>query len=339
MAEIICVGEALVDFISTQRGTSLEEAPGFLKMPGGAPANLAVGLARLGERPRFIGKVGDDPFGRFLRQVLENNRVNTEGLLVETRARTGLAFVSLSPSGERDFVFYRHPAADMLLAPEEISLSWLEKAGAICFGSLSLSTEPSRSAIYRLLEAGRARGLVLAVDVNLRLGVWPSPEVARREIWEALAPVDLVKLNAPELAFLTGEGDVGQGARRLLASGASLVVVTLGEAGAFYVTPGGEGRVPGYRVEVVDTTGAGDAFMAGLMAGLAGLAGEGARGWLERLTALPREEFRTILAMANAAGALCVTRPGAMTSLPTRDQLVDFLHRAARSIDGRGGID
>jgi len=144
--DVVTFGELLIDFVSTESGVSLIEAPGFVKAAGGAPANVAVGLARLGVSTGFVGKVGDDDFGCFLAQTLAENGVDTSALLFSDEARTALAFVSLRADGERDFMFYRHPSADMLIRPEEIDHDYIGSAKVFHYGSISLISEPSRSA-------------------------------------------------------------------------------------------------------------------------------------------------------------------------------------------------
>jgi fructokinase len=303
---VVCLGEALIDFVADVSGVSLIDCPGFRKAPGGAPANVAVGLARLGVPVRFIGKVGDDPFGRFLEQTLAGAGVDTRGMRFDPEARTGLAFVALQADGERDFTFYRHPSADMRLSPAEIDPALFDGARLFHFGSITLITEPSRSATLAAIAAARSAGCAVSYDPNLRLPLWPSAEAARRAILVAMPAADLVKVSEEEAVFLHGDPD--RCAEALLAQGPRLVLVTRGAAGCDYFTAeGARGHVPGFSVTAVDTTGAGDGFVAGLLARLP------ASG----TASLAEEQLRETLRFANAVGALTCTQKGAIPALPT----------------------
>src|SRR5437588_3337056 len=264
MANVICLGEALIDFVADAHGVSLEDCPGFRKAAGGAPANVAVGVARLGQTAAFAGKVGDDPFGRFLERTLADNGVDTSPMRFDSEARTGLAFVSLLEGGERDFVFYRHPSADMRLQPEDLPVELFDSAVVFHFGSISLITEPSRSATFAAARAARESGCIVSYDPNLRLPLWPSAEMARAEMLAAMPLADVVKISDEEASFLTGEAPAAT-ARQLLAGRASIVCVTYGAGGSELFFAGGSTRVPGFQVPAVDTTGAGDGFVAALL--------------------------------------------------------------------------
>ena len=179
MADAICLGELLIDFVPTVTGVNLIEAPAFIKAAGGAPGNVAVGLARLGVRSAFMGKVGDDPFGHFLANTLAEVGVDVSPLRFSAEARTALAFVSLRADGEREFMFYRHPSADMLFTPREVDVDAIQHAKLLHFGSISLIGEPSRSATLYAVDAARAAGCLVSYDPNLRLPLWPDAEAAR----------------------------------------------------------------------------------------------------------------------------------------------------------------
>ena len=317
MPDVVCLGELLIDFVPTVTGTSLIDAPAFKKAPGGAPANVAVGLARLGVRSAFMGKVGDDPFGHFLAQTLADGGVDTSPLRFTEQARTALAFVSLRADGEREFMFYRHPSADMLLTPEEIDEAALRRAHALHFGSISLIGEPSRSATLHAIEVARGAGCLISCDPNLRLALWPDRAAARAGLLLAIEQAQLVKISDEELRFLTGSDDPSAAREQLWHDRLELLVVTLGSAGCVYFSPAGEGVVVGFGVAAVDATGAGDGFVAGLLQGIIadrGIAGEPAR-------------LRELCRFANAVGALTTTERGAIPALPTRDRVEALLGR------------
>ena len=316
----LTLGELLIDFVSTESGVSVGQAPSFQKAPGGAPANVAVGLARLGIASGFIGKVGEDDFGHFLAHTLADNGVDVSGLRFSDRARTMLAFVSVAADGERDFMFYRHPSADMLLRPDEIDRDYIGAARLLHHGSISLIGEPSRSATLAAIRAAQEQGLWISYDPNLRLPLWPSAGEARRGLLSAWTSAHVIKVSHEELAFLSGEEDWSRAAAQLWHERLRLLIITDGPRGCNYVTAGhARGHVPTYDVDVVDTTGAGDGFVAGLLAGLL----ENEDAW-DDVGAL--EEA---LRLANAVGALTTTRRGAIPALPTRARVSALLQQRA----------
>ena len=319
MADVICLGEVLIDFVPTVTPTTLIEAPAFRKAPGGAPANVAVALARLDRPSAFMGMTGDDPFGRFLELTLGEAGVDTGPLRFTAEARTALAFVSLRADGERQFMFYRHPSADMLLRPEDVDEAAIRAARALHFGTISLISEPSRSATLHAIDRARAAGCLISCDPNLRLALWPDAQVARAGLLEAIAAADVVKISDDELLFLTGSTDPGAARSELWQAHHRLMVVTLGASGCVFITGSATGMVGGFAVASIDATGAGDAFVAGLLDGL--LTDPGAPGDPDRLRAICR--------FACAVGALTTTERGAIPALPTRAAVERFLNGAS----------
>jgi len=314
---VITHGELLIDFVPTVTGVGLIDAPAFIKAPGGAPANVAAGLARLGVPAGFLGQVGDDPFGRFLAQMLRDAGVDVTTLSFTAQARTALAFVSLQADGERDFMFYRHPSADMLFSVAEVDAhaTALRAAQAFHFGSISLIGEPARAATLRAIALAREGGALITYDPNLRLPLWRSAEAARAGMLLGLEHAAIVKVSEEELAFLTGASDEAEALARLWRPRLKLVAITRGAAGSTYVTPRFKGNVPGLPVLAVDTTGAGDAFMAGLL-----------RGVLADPAVLEAEdELFQVYRFANAAGALAATKRGAIPALPFPEDVYRLL--------------
>lgn len=320
MADVVCLGELLIDFVPTVTGTDLRGAETFRKAAGGAPANVAVGLARLGVPTAFLGKVGEDGFGHFLAGTLAEAGVNTASLRFDGAARTALAFVSLAANGERDFLFYRQPSADMLYTPEEVDEAAIARARVLHIGSISLIAEPARAATLHAVALARKHGLRVSYDPNLRLPLWPGAEAAREGLRLGLREAEIVKIGEEEVEFLTGERDPLAGARALWHDRMILMAVTRGASGCLWLTREAQGEVPGFAVEPVDTTGAGDAFTAGLLAGLLdqGLA-PGALSQPGVLDSLCR--------FANAMGALTTTARGAIPSIPGRNAVREFLAR------------
>lgn len=317
MASVLCYGDLLIDFVPTVSGLPLAEVETFRRAPGGAAANVAVGLARLGVESAFMGKVGDDVFGHLLEATLAAEGVDTRPLRHDGRARTALAFVSLKADGERDFLFYRHPSADMLFVPEEVDQEAIASSPVFHFDSISLAAEGPRETA--LFAADRARDLdrLVSFDANLRLPLWASAEDARAGIREGLARATIAKLSDDELEFMTGGRDAPTMRQKLWHDGLKLMVLSVGRSGSILLTAKGELAVPSFPVQAVDTTGAGDGFVAGLLAGL--------------MHDLDRLEDRDFLyragRFANAVGALTTTERGAIPALPTRDQVEALLAR------------
>lgn len=312
--EIICLGEALIDISPLAKGTSIIASGEMRMAAGGAPANVAVGLARLGTATGFLGRVGADFFGYHLKSVLDENGVDTSQMRFDNRANTGLAFVSWDERGDANYLFYRNPSADTMLAPDDIDASYVKQARILQFGSLLLATEPSAAATYQAMQTALAAGTLLSYDLNLRLTGWPDEATARTGVSGPLEFANIIKLNRSELEFLTGETDPASGTAKLWRENFGLVVVTLDKEGAFYRTTTASGFVPAFRVEPVDTVGAGDGFLAGLLDGLR-------RGnFAFDSEALVRQSLR----QAAIVGAITVTRPGAIPALPTRAEVDAF---------------
>ncbi|KAK2652439.1 hypothetical protein Ddye_012295 [Dipteronia dyeriana] len=317
---VVCFGEMLIDFVPTINGLALAEAPAFKKAPGGAPANVAVGIARLGGSSAFIGKVGEDEFGYMLADILKENNVNSDGMRFDPSARTALAFVTLRSDGEREFMFYRNPSADMLLQEAELDFDLIRKAKIFHYGSISLITEPCKSAHIAAAKAAKDAGVVLSYDPNLRLPLWPSAEKAREGILSIWETADIIKISKEEISFLTKGEDPNNDevVRKLFHPNLKLLLVTEGPDGCRYYTKDFNGKVQGLKVDAVDTTGAGDAFVAGTLSQLA-----------VNLSLLEKEDqLRDALRFANACGALTVMERGAIPALPTREAVLNAIFKS-----------
>jgi fructokinase len=295
----------------------LAEVSAFLPKPGGAPANVAVAVARLGKESAFIGKVGDDAFGHFLIATLEREGVETKGMRVAAEARTTMAFIAKPDAYSAEFVFYRNPGADMLLRADELDGDLLAQTKALHIGSISLISEPSRSATQEAARLAKEAGALISFDVNYRPSLWPKPEEAVSVIEAMLPQADLVKVNEEELELLSGTGDLNGGSEQLLAKGPTICVVTLGADGSYFRSPQGEGRIPPFSVETVDAVGCGDAFTAGLLSRLT--------GYDDLQEALAPEALAANLRYANAVGALTALTRGTIPALPTAEAVKGFL--------------
>jgi fructokinase len=318
LIEVVCLGEVLVDIFAPD-GQSIKDAQHFERAPGGAPANVAVALSKLGLRSGFIGKVGNDPFGQLLREVLANAHVEVTHLYGSPDARTTLAWVAKPNPQISEFLFYRHPGADALLDISDLDPGYLRQAKIFHFGSVSLSAEPARSATLRAAEISRAAGVLISYDPNWRPLLWSSQEEGREWILKGLALADIVKVNEAELAFVTGYTEFPEGSRWLMQQGAKLVIVTCGDQGAYYSTQRVEGYVPAIPIHAVDTTGSGDAFVGALLSRVI-LNTQAISQWT-------RQELHEAVFFANAAGAFTATRRGVIPALGTRTEIESFIHR------------
>lgn len=327
MIKVISFGEALVDMLSSRvsnsqapQGLCLENER-FTKFPGGAPANVAAAIGKLGGVSYFAGKVGNDMLGDYLTQSLEAMHVRTDYMLRTSEAKTGLAFVSLNSDGERTFEFYRGPSADLLFKPHEFQSDWFAQRGIFHFCSNTL-TEPGISqATQAGLDKARAAGWLISFDMNLRHNLWPEGTDPFESVWVSIKQADLVKVCAEELAFLCRYEDETKVLQKLLAAGVSLVLVTDGGNAMRYCTAGHRGSVQPPNVEMVDSTAAGDAFMGGLLFRLAEL--DTSVAGLATLGA-DQHRLEAILGFASACGAHAVTRPGAFTSLPSLREVTAY---------------
>lgn len=316
MPKALCIGELLIDFVSTTPDVTLAEAPGFVKAPGGAPANVAVGLAKLGIDTGFIGKVGADPFGDFLIETLQQNSVDTTYLIAGEASRTTLAFVATRSDGMKDITFYRHPGADIQLSPDEVAETYIQSAEIFHYGSVSLSHSPSREATLKAIQCAKSAGAFVSYDPNVRLMLWDNANDAKDWIWEVMPYADVVKISEEEWEFVTGDAALEPGIERILGLDVALLVVTLGERGCYYTNGTAAGYVDGYAVDVVDTLGAGDAFVAAMLSELI---------QHEKVQSLDTAQLHAIMRYANAAGALATQKVGVIPALPTPSEIANFL--------------
>jgi sugar/nucleoside kinase (ribokinase family) len=318
MADVLTLGEMLIDFVPLKKGVSVKDNPGFLREPGGAPANVAVGIARLGRSSAFLGKFGEDFFGDFLIDTLKEYGVDTSFTVRTGEARTTLAFVVLDEKGERDFSFYRDPGADMLFRPEELKEEAFQEARVLHFGSISLIDEPVRTTTLKAVELARKYNCKISYDPNLRPPLWPDLKTAREWIIKGLKAADIVKISEEELEFITGEEILEKGAAKLLDYGIELLLVTLGDKGSYFNNGKEDGLVSGYRVAVEDTTGAGDGFMAGVLYKIISES-------INEPANLSKDQIVEIVKFANAVGAIVTTRKGAIKAMPGLNEVKQLI--------------
>lgn len=320
MVDIICLGELLIDFISLDKNVSLIESTGFIKAPGGAPANVAVGVVKLGAESGFIGKVGNDPFGLYLKKVLKDLKVDTKNLVFDTYARTTLSYVALKSDGARDCMFYRNPGADMLLDENEIKEEYFDGANILHFGSISLGSPKSEKATLKAIEYAKKRNMIISYDPNLRLSLWDDYEFAKNKINSGFKFADFVKISDDEYEFITGTSTIEECAEYILNMGCKLVVITMGKNGCFYSDGKNRGYLSGYNVDTIETTGAGDAFVAAVLYHLSDRVKKGEESILK-----VSDKLLEILKFANCSGALATTKIGVIPSLPVKSEVDMFL--------------
>ncbi len=310
---ITAIGEILVDM--TQTHVDAGGIPHFAANPGGAPANVAVAVSRLGSESGFIGCVGDDLYGQLLRDTLVRNGVSVEGLQTTGRANTTLAIVMVDENGERSFSFYRKPGADTLIDAGQ-AVREAEKAGILHFGSVSLTDPGCRSAVTAAVRAAKKAGALVSYDPNYRASLWESEEAAVEQMRAVLPLCDIVKISDEETMLLCGTGEPEAALEKLASLGVRLAVVTLGARGAMWRAGALGGLVPGFSVKVADTNGAGDTFFGAFLSRIA------ARGGLDGMT---EEEITRCVRFANKAASITAGRPGAIPAMPSLREVEEGL--------------
>lgn len=312
---IISLGEALIDFIPLD-----EQSATYQKSPGGAPANVAVGLARLGARSTFLGKVGKDLLGEYLKETLTVYGVRPNQLLMTSDVRTGVVFVTNGKEGERSFDFYIDPSADRFLEVDDIDEGDLITHKILHFGSISLISSPAKEATQHAVKVAKENGLIISYDPNIRLGLWDSEKHALETIKDILNEVDVLKISDDELQFITGEKEIEAGVSNLSnAYNIPLMIITMGSEGSYVYVGGARQYVPAMKVQAVDTTGAGDAFVSGILYSINDYKGN--------IESISLEEAARMARFAAVSGALAASTKGAMTALPSLEEVKSHLEK------------
>ena len=320
MPNVICIGELLIDFCAAQKDVGLAQATTFVKAPGGAPANVAVGVARLGESVGFIGAVGADPFGDFLEATVRGAGVDTSCLARIVTVRTSLAFIASRSDGTKDISFYRNPGADMFLAPAHIKPEYFAAAHALHFGSISRIDEDPRNATDKARQLATKQKMLISYDPNWRPTLWHDPLAARKVILDGFDGSHVAKVSMEEWPFITGSDDFAAGAKLMFDKGVQLVVRSEGPAGATYATRQTTSHADAFKIDCVEPTGAGDGFAACLIVELLKHFRQG-----QEPGAIEVAELNRIIRRATAVGALACTKVGAIPSLPTAQEVDEFL--------------
>ena len=314
--DVVALGELLIDF--TENGISSQGNPIFEANPGGAPCNVLAMLARLGKTTAFIGKVGNDRFGKVLSETIKDCGICADGLVFDDTVHTTLAFVHKKTDGDRDFSFYREPGADMMLRKCEIDEEIIKSAKIFHFGTLSSTHEGVREATRYGVDIAKESGALISFDPNLRPPLWDSLDNAKKEIEYGLSKCDILKISDNEIEFMTGSTDYDKAVRELMGKyHIKLAFATLGKKGSRAYFGDMQAEFGGFDVDTIETTGAGDTFC-----------GSALNFILEHdINALTENDLKELLAFANAAAAIITTRRGALKVMPEKKEILELIGR------------
>lgn len=314
--DVLCVGEALVDFLPAAPSHRVRDVAAWHQCPGGAPSNVAIGLARLGARVALNGVVGSDEFGHFLIRRLADEGVDVSHLRMTDEGRTGLSFVSLAPTGERSFAFYRSDAAEQFFGGRDVDRAFVANARVVHLGLNAMRRPAAQDAVLELVDAATRAGRIVSCDPNLRLHLWEEPGAFKALLSAVLPRCTIVKMAADETEFVLGTTDPERAARELFDRGVAVPVVTCGPGGAVFVHQGRVHRVAAPAARVVDTTGAGDGFSAGFLYAVSRLCAHA-----DDARRLTEAQIATAATLGCRVGSHVVERLGAVAALPTRADL------------------
>ena len=314
--DVVALGELLIDF--TENGSSSQGNPVMEANPGGAPCNVLAMLTKLGHSTSFIGKVGKDMFGEQLKDALIEVGVGTEGLVMDEKIHTTLAFVHTFPDGDRDFSFYRNPGADMMLGEDDINEELIRGATIFHFGSLSMTSEPVKSATIKALKIAKESGVTISFDPNLREPLWNSLEDAKEAISFGMSMCDILKISDNEITWFTGIDDFDGGVEKLweLYPDIKMILVSMGREGSNCYQKGRKVTVmPFIQENTIETTGAGDTFCAGILHYVL----------IHGLRDYDESEMRDMLTFANAGASIITTRKGALRVMPSKEEVEELI--------------
>lgn len=315
--DVCALGELLIDF--TENGISSQGNPIMEANPGGAPCNVLAMLCKQGYKTAFIGKIGDDIFGRQLRKTVEDIGINTEGLITDRSVNTTLAFVHTLDGGDREFSFYRNPGADMMLSESDINEKIIAESRVFHYGSLSMTNKMCESATKKAVAAAERYGALVSFDPNLRENLWDSLETAREKIEYGLSHCDILKISDNEIQWLTGESDFEIAVQEIRKkyTNISLLLLSLGRNGSRAYSKSGYASVPIAAANTIETTGAGDTFCGAV---LGKILEYGMRDFSD-------SELKDMLVFANAAAGIVTERKGALKVMPTMSEIAEMIRR------------
>ena len=316
--DVCALGELLIDF--TENGTSSQGNPIMEANPGGAPCNVLAMLNKLGYKTAFIGKIGDDIFGRQLKKTVEDVGINTDGLVTDKAVNTTLAFVHTLPGSDREFSFYRNPGADMMLNEGDVDEQLIAESRIFHFGSLSMTGEICEAATKKAVNAAKKNGLIISFDPNLRDNLWDSVEHAREKIAYGIANCDILKISDNEIQWFTGEQNFDRAVEQLRKryDNIGLLLLSLGKNGSRAYSGKNSAYAPAAPAKTIETTGAGDTFCGAI---LSKVLEYGLRDYLQ-------QELSDMLSFANAAAAVVTERKGALRIMPQPEEIIDRMRRS-----------
>lgn len=313
--DVVALGELLIDF--TENGLSEQGNPLLEANPGGAPCNVLSMLQKLGDKTAFIGKVGNDGFGHLLTKAVQEQGIDTTGLVYDNDVHTTLALVLKKENGDRDFAFYRNPGADMNLKEEEVNESLIASSSIFHFGTLSLTDESVKKATQKAVKVAKENGLTITFDPNLREPLWRSLEEAHEQVAWGLQQADVVKISDNEITWFTGMDNYDEGIAFLQKEypNLKLICLSMGGDGSKAVYRDVHVAYPAFLQEAtIETTGAGDTFCACMIHTV-----------LENgIDHLDEEKLKEMLKFANAAASLVTTKKGALRVMPTKEEVETF---------------
>lgn len=312
--DVVALGELLIDF--AMAGQSEQGNHVFEACPGGAPCNVLAMLNKLGKKTAFIGKVGNDQFGKELKQTIESIGIESSGLLLDDDVRTTLAFIHTFPDGDRDFSFYRNPGADMMLTENDVNYDMIRDTKVFHLGTLSMTDEPVRSATKKALKVAKEAGCLISFDPNLRPPLWKSLDTAKEMMEYGFGYCDILKISDNEIQFVSGKEDYDEGIQYLQEKyNIPLIFLTLGKDGSRAYYKGMRVEKSGFTVDTIETTGAGDTFCGSVIGGV-----------LDRgINNLTEKDLEQILMFANAAAAVITTKKGAIRSMPEVEEVYNLM--------------
>jgi len=323
MYDFISIGEMLIDFTMVKSVESTGVL--FEQNPGGAPANVACALSKLHRKTSFIGKVGNDQFGKFCKEALESCNVDSSNLVLSDMYATTLAFVHLSTKGDRSFSFYRKNLADVNLNPSDVNLDLLKQTKIFHFGSVSMTDEPSRTTTLECVKQAKKNGAIISYDPNLRTSLWESIDTAKKIIMDALPLADILKISEDEAEILFGERDCEKVAYKLSEKyNIPIVLVSKAQYGCVAVINSKTYTANAYDVATIDTTGSGDCFLAGFLHKLL--------DYNVDISNLKDEQINYMLEYANAVGSLATTKKGAIPAIPSPEEIIWCMKNCSKLI-------
>lgn len=313
--DVVALGELLIDF--TESGTSPQGNPLLEANPGGAPCNVLSMLQQLGRQTAFIGKVGADAFGEMLRDAVEGQGIDTGNLIMDDKVPTTLAFVHTAPDGDRSFSFYRNPGADMMLRDSDIHPNLLQDTHIFHFGTLSMTDAEVSQATEKAVEIAKEAGATISFDPNLRPPLWDSLDTAKEKIAYGISQCDILKISDDEIAFFTGTADIDEGVRKIQEQyHTPMVCATMGKQGSRAYYQGERVECPPFlNPDTIETTGAGDTFMACVLHHVLEYGIDG----------MDTQKLYDMLAFANAASSIITTKKGALKVMPSKEAVLQFL--------------